>query len=39
MEQGKEYGFGARTVWKRFVSTEDCLKKHEFWSVSLDEMH
>jgi hypothetical protein len=35
IEEGKEYGFKARLVWKRFVSPEDCLREYESWSASL----
>jgi hypothetical protein len=35
VEEGKDYGFKARLVWKRFVSPEDCLKEYETWSASL----
>lgn len=31
VEQGREYGFKARLVWKRFVSAEDCLREYEKW--------
>lgn len=29
--EGREYGFKARLVWKKFVSPEDCLKEYETW--------
>jgi hypothetical protein len=32
LERGKEYGFKARLVWKKFVSPEDCLKEYETWA-------
>jgi len=35
MQQGKEYGFKARLVWKKFVSPEDCLKEYDTWAASL----
>jgi hypothetical protein len=31
IEEGKEYGFKARLVWKRFVSQEDCRSEYENW--------
>jgi hypothetical protein len=34
LERGKEYGFKARLVWKKFVSPEDCLKEYEAWAGS-----
>ena len=37
MQEGKEYGFKARMVWKRFVSPEDCLKEYQTWKASLGE--
>lgn len=35
VEEGKEYGYRARVVWKKFVSPEDCLKEYETWVDSL----
>ena len=35
VQEGKEYGFKARLVWKKFVSPEDCLKEYETWSASV----
>ncbi len=35
VEEGKEYGYKARLVWKKFVSPEDCLKEYESWAGSL----
>ena len=32
VETGKEYGYRARVVWKKFVSPEDCLKEYERWA-------
>lgn len=32
---GKEYGFKARLVWKKFISPEDCLKEYDAWVASL----
>jgi hypothetical protein len=32
---GREYGFRARLVWKRFVSPEDCLAEYERWTAGL----
>ena len=31
VETGKEHGYRARVVWKRFVSPADCLKEYEDW--------
>jgi hypothetical protein len=36
IQEGKQYGFKARLVWKKFVSAEDCLKEYEDWKASLD---
>ena len=30
-EAGREYGFYARVVWKKFVSPEDCEKEYRTW--------
>lgn len=35
IEPGREYGFRARLVWKRFVSPEDCQREYETWRASL----
>lgn len=35
IETGKEYGYKARVVYKKFVSPEDCLREYENWSKSL----
>jgi hypothetical protein len=32
IEEGREYGFTARLVWKRFVSPEDCLDEYRAWA-------
>jgi hypothetical protein len=32
IEAGKEYGFKARLVWKKFVSAQDCLDEYSAWS-------
>lgn len=32
VEEGSEYGFRGRLVWKRFVSPEDCEKEYEAWA-------
>jgi len=32
---GREYGFRARLVWKRFVSPDDCLAEYQRWTASL----
>lgn len=34
MQEGKQYGFKARLVWKKFVSPEDCLKEYEAWATA-----
>jgi hypothetical protein len=31
VEEGKEYGFRTRVVWKSFVSPDDCLAEYEKW--------
>jgi hypothetical protein len=36
VESGREYGFRARLVWKKFVSAEDCLAEYENWRRGLD---
>ncbi len=35
IEEGREYGFKARLVWKKFVSQEDCLSEFAKWKASL----
>jgi len=35
VEEGKEYGYKARVVWKKFVSPEDCLLEYEKWARDL----
>ena len=32
VEEGKQYGYQGRLVWKKFVSYDDCLKEYEKWS-------
>ena len=39
IEEGKQYGFRARLVWKKFVSPEDCLKEYETWAASISKEH
>lgn len=34
IQAGKEYGFKARLVWKKFISPNDCLKEYETWASS-----
>src|SRR5262249_6297583 len=34
IRKGREYGFKARLVWKKFVSPDDCLKEYARWSGS-----
>ena len=31
VQEGKEYGFRARAVWKKFVSPGDCRREYEAW--------
>lgn len=31
IEEGHEYGFKARLVWKKFVSPEDCRQEYQTW--------
>ncbi len=31
VQEGQEYGFKARLVWKRFVSESDCLAEYQRW--------
>ena len=31
VEEGRQYGFKARLVWKKFVTPEDCLNEYESW--------
>jgi hypothetical protein len=35
VEQGREYGYRARAVWKKFVSSEDCLAEYQEWARSV----
>ncbi len=35
VEPGREYGFNARLVWKKFVSPEDCLAEYTKWSEAI----
>jgi hypothetical protein len=35
VEENRKYGFEARVVWKKFVSSEDCRREYERWSKSL----
>lgn len=35
VEAGREYGFRARLVWKRFVSPEDCEREYTQWRAGL----
>ena len=32
VEEGQEYGYRGRLVWKKFISTEDCLKEYHSWT-------
>ena len=31
VEEGKQYGFKGRLVWKKFISPGDCLQEYERW--------
>jgi hypothetical protein len=33
--EGKEYGFRARVVWKKFVSPTDCIHEYNMWLAAL----
>jgi hypothetical protein len=33
--EGKDYGFKARVVWKKYVSPEDCLHEYNRWLAVL----
>jgi hypothetical protein len=35
VEKGRQYGFRARVVWKRFAGADDCLREYESWVASL----
>jgi len=35
IEQGRDYGFRARAVWKKFISPADCLHEYETWKSGL----
>lgn len=42
VEEGREYGYRGRLVWKKFVSLEDCTREYEDWakqSVSRNRYH
>ncbi len=39
VEEGREYGYRGRLVWKKFVSREDCLSEYQSWSESPSESH
>lgn len=32
IEEGREYGYRGRLVWKKFVSPEDCKREYESWA-------
>ena len=32
VEEGKQYGYKGRLVWKKFVSPDDCMKEYEKWN-------
>jgi len=36
VKTGREYGYKARVVFKKFVSPEDCLKEYEDWARGLE---
>lgn len=35
VEEGREYGFRGRLVWKKFIGPDDCLAEYEGWRKSL----
>ena len=35
VEEGREYGYRGRLVWKKFVSEADYLREYESWQKSL----
>lgn len=35
IQEGKEYGFKARVVWKKFVSADECLSEYERWVAEM----
>lgn len=35
VEEGREYGYQGRLVWKKFVSPEDCREEYETWARGL----
>lgn len=35
--EGKDFGFKARVVWKKFVSPEDCLHEYHTWLAGLQK--
>lgn len=36
VENGKEYGFKGRLVWKKFISPEDCINEYLTWIEELE---
>jgi hypothetical protein len=38
IESGREYGYRARMIWKRFVSEADCLVEYERWLAALQRV-
>lgn len=37
VEDGKEYGFKGRLIWKKFISSEDCLNEYLTWAGDLEK--
>ena len=35
VQEGRQYGYRGRLVWKRFVSPDDCLREYESWAATL----
>ena len=35
VEEGREYGYRGRLVWKKFVSEAECLREYESWQGTL----
>ena len=37
VEEGREYGYRGRLVWKKFVSQDDCLREYKSWAATLSK--
>lgn len=35
VQEGREYGYRGRLVWKKFVSPDDCQKEYQSWASAL----